>query len=180
MNIRKATLEDSPGLAKVQVDSYRAAYAGIFPPSYLAHFTYEEQEQDWRDLLASEPADILLVAESSSGETVGYALGRPGLTDIPPYDCELVALHVRQASQRQGIGQQLIRDIARHLQQLGCVSLMLWTLEYNSVRLLYEQLGGQLIGEKEWDENESYGVHVKEVAYGWPHIQSLVSPSSHP
>jgi ribosomal protein S18 acetylase RimI-like enzyme len=40
---------------------------------------------------------------------------RHTIRDIPPYDSELVALHVRQASQRQGIGQQLIRDIARHL-----------------------------------------------------------------
>ena len=59
LNIRRATIEDSAGLARVQVDSYRAAYAGIFPPSYLAHFTYEEQEQDWHDLFAAE-VDALL------------------------------------------------------------------------------------------------------------------------
>ncbi|MFU8773596.1 MAG: hypothetical protein ACNA8H_14410 [Anaerolineales bacterium] len=52
MNICKATIEDSAGLARVQVDSYRTAYAGIFPQAYLAHFTHEEQ--DWRNLLMSE------------------------------------------------------------------------------------------------------------------------------
>jgi hypothetical protein len=54
LNIRKATIVDSAGLARVQVDSYRTAYAGIFPPAYLDHFTYEEQEQDYRNLLTSE------------------------------------------------------------------------------------------------------------------------------
>jgi hypothetical protein len=55
--VRQATIGDSCGLARVQVDSYRRAYAGIFPPSYLAHFTYEEQEQDWHDLLSMVPSD---------------------------------------------------------------------------------------------------------------------------
>ncbi|MEW5871547.1 MAG: hypothetical protein AB1894_19895 [Chloroflexota bacterium] len=43
MKIRHATLEDSAGIAGVQVESYRRAYAGILPQSYLDHFTYEEQ-----------------------------------------------------------------------------------------------------------------------------------------
>ena len=29
MNIRTARIEDSPALARIQVDSYRTAYAGI-------------------------------------------------------------------------------------------------------------------------------------------------------
>ena len=51
MHVRKAEVEDSAGMARVQVDSYRTAYAGIMPQDYLDHFTYEEQAQDWRDFL---------------------------------------------------------------------------------------------------------------------------------
>ncbi len=42
---------DCPGIARTPLDSYRGAYAGLFPPSYLDHFKYEEQEQDWIELL---------------------------------------------------------------------------------------------------------------------------------
>jgi hypothetical protein len=81
--IRDAQVSDAAGLAKVQVDSYRTAYAGILPDDYLAHFTYEEQTQDWRDLIAAGGSNILLVAPDASGEVVGYALARPGPADVP-------------------------------------------------------------------------------------------------
>ena len=52
---------------------------------------------------------------------------------------------------------------------------MLWTLTQNPSRALYERLGGQLLGEKDWGGNEAYGVAVQEVAYGWPSIEALVT-----
>ncbi|MBN2390885.1 MAG: GNAT family N-acetyltransferase [Anaerolineae bacterium] len=175
MNIRQAKFEDSAGIAHVQVDSYRTAYAGIFPQSYLEHFTYEEQTQDWRDLLSAEMTDVLYVAETDASEIVGYALGRPDPNEFPPYQSELVALHVRKTYQRQGIGRRLIAAVAAHLKQAGCTSLMLWTLAQNPSRGLYERLGGQLLGEKDWGGNEDFGVSVQEVAYGWTSIESLTT-----
>lgn len=75
MGIRKAKEQDSAGIARVQVDSYRTAYADILPQSYLEHFTYEEQEQDWRDLLSAELDGVLYVATTNKDEIAGYALG---------------------------------------------------------------------------------------------------------
>ena len=66
MKIRPVKLEDSVSLAQVQIESYRTAYAQFFPPAYLARFTYDEQTQDWRDLIAAGK-DILLVAETDAG-----------------------------------------------------------------------------------------------------------------
>ena len=48
MQIRGATIKDTGGIAKVQVDSYRSAYAGIFSSAYLNAFTYQKQEEDWQ------------------------------------------------------------------------------------------------------------------------------------
>jgi len=172
VRIRRAKIEDSPGLARVQVDSYRASYAGLLPQSYLEHFSYAEQEQDWRDLLSIEPTDdILLVAETRSGEILGYALGKPGPTSIAPYDSELVALHVRRARQRLGLGRRLVTAMAAQLQQRGCTALLVWVLEMNPARAFYERLGGQLAGQKETRLGED--VTAIEVAFGWPDIKSL-------
>jgi len=168
LNIRRATLEDSAGLARVQVDSYRAAYAGILPASYLSHFTYEEQAQDWRAWLCSETEEVLTLAETDTGEIVGYALARPSAGEMLPYSSELVALHVQRAFQGQGVGKQLFKAIAEQLQQKGCSSLMVWVLEANPARKFYEQLGGQLLGAQKVTEG------ALEVAYGWAAIESLV------
>jgi GNAT superfamily N-acetyltransferase len=170
--IHKAQIDNCAGLARVQVDSYRTAYAGLLPEDYLARLTYEEQEQDWRDWLATRPDDILHVAESNSGEIMGYALGRPGLSKIAPYDSELLALHVRDISQRHGIGKQLIAAVAKELKRQGCSSLMVWVLEKNPARSFYEHLGGQLIGKQTIVLGPG-DAGATEVAYGWSSIDPL-------
>ena len=73
----------------------------------------------------------------------------------------------------QGVGRQLIAATAEQLKQKGCVSLLVWTLEKNPARGLYERLGGYLVGEKEWGGNDEFGIDVKEVAYGWLDIEQL-------
>ncbi|MEW5871546.1 MAG: GNAT family N-acetyltransferase [Chloroflexota bacterium] len=123
-------------------------------------------------MLAEPNGNILLVAESPSGEVAGYTLGRPGECDIAPYDSELVALHVRKEFQGQGTGEALVRAMARELYQTGCRSMMLWVLEQNPARAFYQRLGGELIGEKQTHLGEG-DVSVQEVAYGWPEIETL-------
>ena len=178
MNIRQATIEDSAVLAHVQVDSYRTAYAHIFPgrpgsASYLDHFTYEEQEQDLRDLIGAGMEDVLLVAEDEAGIVAGYALGRSGPTRIAPYDGELVSLHVRRSHQREGVGRALVAAMAERLAERGCTVLMLWVLgENGSARAFYERLGGQVVGTKTTHLGEG-DIQEGEVAYGWPDIGEL-------
>lgn len=168
MKIRQATPDDCAALARVQVDSYRTAYAGIFPQEVLDGFTYDEQEQDWRDLLASDTKDILLVAEVGGG-IAGYALGRPGPTGIAAYDSELVAVHVRREFQGQGAGSRLVAAVAQALEAQGCRSLMLWVLADNPARRFYERLGGRLL-----DETQTT-LGAVEVAYGWLDITRMAA-----
>ncbi len=167
MGIREAAIEDSAGIARVQVDSYRTAYAGIFSQAYLNQFSYEEQERDWRDWITARPEDLLYVAELETGEIAGYALARPGPSGVRPYDSELVALHVRGARQRQGLGRGLVAAVAERLAQQGSRSMMLWVLEANESRGFYERLGGQLLDEVQVSSGQP------EVAYGWLAIEDL-------
>jgi len=180
MIVRPAIIEDSATLARIQVDSYRTAYQRILPQAYLEHFTYEEQTQDWHDLLASEPADILLVAELETGEVMGYALGRPGATKLQPYDCEMVALHVHAPHEGRGAGRKLTIELAQRFLHLGCQALIAWVLAENyPARRFYEWLGGRLCGTQgiEIGDGET---KASEVAYGWLDINQLARSPSPP
>lgn len=44
---------------------------------------------------------------------------------------------------------------------------MLWVLEANPTRALYERMGGRLLGAKQVSQG------AVEVAYGWPDIERL-------
>jgi len=171
--LRPAVPADCPLIARIQVDSYRRAYAGIFPPAYLAQFSYAEQTQDWLDWPALFPADILLVAETQNGEIAGYALARPGPTALPDYDCEVLALHLHASWLRQGVGSALFIEAARRLQALGCRALLVWVLEQNlPARRFYEKLGGAQVG---WQLAGPEEMHPRpaEVAYGWADIHAV-------
>jgi ribosomal protein S18 acetylase RimI-like enzyme len=170
--VRRATLKDCPGIAKTQVDSYRTAYAGLFPQPYLDHFTYEEEEQDWRDLLSADLDDILLVAVSPEDQVLGYVLARANPDSYPGYDAEVIALHVNRSQQGEGIGKALMRSAVEQLIERNCQSVMLWTLKENKVRTWYAQLDGQLIAEKSQQVNDWV---VYEVAYGWKNIIHLIT-----
>ena len=170
MQIRRAKKEDSAGLAKVQVDSYQIGYRGLLPDDFLDQFTYDEQTQDWIELLSELEQDPLYVAIDSENQVLGYALGR--ILHNENFDCELRAVHVLKAYQRQGIATALASAIAKHYADLGYSSLMLWTMQKNSARAVYEKLGGKLVDEKTdtWDD----GTQITEVAYGWENIQDLI------
>jgi GNAT superfamily N-acetyltransferase len=167
MNIRPAREEDCQSIARLQVDSYQSAYSGILPAEYLEAFSYQDQENDWRDWLASPDQGLLYVADAGKGEIIGYGLARENTTGLCPYQGELVALHVRRDYQGQGLGILLLSAAAHGLSDQGCRSLFLWVLESNPARSFYEKLGGQLVGIKPWQNNEHFGTAIREFAYGW-------------
>ena len=168
MHVRDATLEDCAALADIQINSYHSAYADLLPAEYLAVFSHEEQEQDWKDLI-EEKRDLLLVAENEEGYLLGYALAKR-LPDGA--ECELVALHVRRECHGQGAGRALVSAVARRMQALGCRSLMLTVMEGNPAVQFYEHLGGQRCGEK-YFEIEAFNFRHKELAYCWEKIEDL-------
>jgi GNAT superfamily N-acetyltransferase len=173
IRIRLAMPNDCEGIARVQVDSYRRTYAGIFPPEYLEHFSYQEQEKDWQDWFQTN-RNPLYVATWNQAEVIGYALGQPNCGELPSFDGELVALHVCEEYQRRGLGQVLFSAVGKALSLQGCSALFLWVLAENAVCRFYQKMGGKLVGEKPWVNNEYFGTNITEVAYGWLDIKTIL------
>lgn len=158
---------DCTGLARVQVDSYLNTYAGILPQAYLDHISYEDQEQDWFELLNLMGEHILTVALDSQDGVIGYSLGKPNPQELPPYQGELVALHVRRDFQHRGVGRRLFTSLYDALRVADCSSLFAWVLRNNPACGFYERLGGVCIAQKGWQNNHYFGTDIQEVAYGW-------------
>src|SRR2546425_191396 len=82
MRIREAELPDAAAMARVSVDSYRAAHRDQIPEESLLQFTYEESERNWARTIqelseSDERQEFIYVAETASGTLMGVAMGGP-------------------------------------------------------------------------------------------------------
>jgi ribosomal protein S18 acetylase RimI-like enzyme len=172
MQIREATPDDIPGIARVHVDTWRTAYPGIVPAEHLAGLSYERSEARWREHAFREGSPSLVFVAEDAGQIIASASGGPERDGMPGYDGELYGLYVLAAYQRQGIGRKLSQTVARRLAADGFRAVVIWVLKDNhKARAFYEALGGVLIGEKTITIG---GADLLDVAYGWPNVSSLI------
>lgn len=175
--MRRAEISDAAGIARISVDTWRSAYAGIVPDEYLASLSYETREERWRFALErSSAATSIYVAESRSGGIVGFASCGPERTDDPEYRGELYTMYVAPAAQGKGVGRMMCSSVANDLKERGLGSMLVWALEQNPSRRFYEALGGREIRSKEVVIG---GKPLTEVAYGWKSLDSLIVRLSH-
>jgi hypothetical protein len=82
MKIREAELRDAAAMARVSVDSYRAAHRNQIPEESLMQFTYEESERNWTRAIrefseVDERQEYIYIAENAEGLVIGVAMGGP-------------------------------------------------------------------------------------------------------
>lgn len=168
IKIRKATISDTKGIARVHVDSWKTTYANIVPDEYLNKLTYESREQIW---INSIPNGGVYVAENNEGEIVGFSSGgkeRSG--DYDGFDGELYAIYILKEYQGQGIGRALIQPIMDELIGMGSNTMLVLVLKDNASCLFYEALGGKKIDEI---EVQIAGKKLTEVVYGWENVKDV-------
>ena len=174
--IRRATPADSPAIAAVHIDTWKATYTGRIPDPVLEHFTDRaRREQFWSEQLAREAAAESLshtfVAEDSNGAVAGFAICGPARRDATdPLECaafagEIFAIYVQPGAQGNGLGGALLRAAAADLAEQGLNGLLIWCLESNvQARGFYERMGGRPIGRRSTEMAEAL---LDEVGYGW-------------
>ena len=160
--IRPAHQSDSEKIAQTYVASWQATYQGILPGSYLAGLRVERSAYLVRMAL-SDPQSLCLIAEEGQA-VVGYAFAGPERNHDPVYRAELYDLYLLPQVQRQGLGKQLLAEMARRLQQAHYNTLRVWVLALNPSRHFYEKRGGIYIGSK---SIVFAGRPLKVDAYGW-------------
>jgi GNAT superfamily N-acetyltransferase len=169
--VRVATPADAPSIARVHVDSWRAAYKGLVPQAILDGLSVERREAFWR-ATAEQPGDHRLWVAESAGGVVGFASTGPGRDDDLPTDAgELLAIYVAPTTWGKGFGAKLFRRAVTDLDDRGLDPLVLWVLAANSRgRRFYEAMGWQpdgLVRSLDFD-----GTSIEEIRYRAPRSAS--------
>ena len=177
LRIRAANPTDAGSVARVHIDTWKTAYAGIVPAKYLAALSYRARESWWADILSTgHPTTSSLVAETERGEVVGFATGGPESEGNLTYRGELYSIYLLEQYQRQGVGRRLVSALAQHLLVDGIGSMLVWVLEDNHPACqFYESLGGERINRKTVAIG---GENLVETSFGWKDITGLAIDSA--
>lgn len=186
MLIRHATIKDAPAMGHVMVETYMSSHKKHLPQKAwqkrTKKWTPEVSARGWANTLyqieetinaGKKPDDCLYVAldeqVSEHDGIIGLVMGHPGESDGVAV---IGSLYVRQSHHGQGIGRRLVQTVAEHMVNLGFTILQIGVLAANKpARRFYEAIGGQVIAEREFDEE---GILLPEAVYEWSDIQRLV------
>jgi ribosomal protein S18 acetylase RimI-like enzyme len=150
--VRLARTADADHLARVQVDSWRACFAGIVPGALLAELTGEEASAVWRDrwreAITGPPTGrhrvLAAVTDSVPREVVGFVSAGPA-TDTdrwPGTDAEIYEFRVSPERTGQGHGSRLLHAAADTLVSDGFHTASTWVLEADSVMRRFLESAG--------------------------------------
>jgi RimJ/RimL family protein N-acetyltransferase len=165
VTVRDATPEDGRAIAAVRVETWRVAYAHIFPAEHLNAMSADEDAKWWRTLIADRPPRSRTVVAVAAGEVVGFAsLGRARESQASDSLGELYAIYVLPRMWGAGVGQALMAATLDRLRQERFVEAVLWVLEDNPrTRRFYERAGWRDDGEAK--DEEFLGTFIREVRY---------------
>ena len=170
VRLRKAHVGDVPALARVYVDTWRAAYEHILPPAYLARLSYKGQATGWQRTLCT-PGTATWIAETQRRQLVGFASGGATRGETSIYFSEINTLYLLPSFQRQGIGRRLVAAFSEQVMSIGLRSMLIWVLRDNPCRGFYSALGGEEVGERPVNVG---GEKFIEVAYGWRDVRRIL------
>lgn len=136
VSVRPARSEDVAAIVRVQVATWRAAYAGVLPAAVLDALAEEAVAVGWRQAIDAPPSKRHHVFVAvDGGSVVGYTALGPATDEDrdPASDSELLALHVEPAAGRQGHGSRLLAAVGDMLRQEQCSYAHTWLLAQDDV-----------------------------------------------
>lgn len=137
MNVRAATPEDADAIARIHVDTWRAAYRGQIPEAYLDSLSTEERAKTWAGTLARPGPGKVLVTDLLTGFCF-FGPSRDGEDAV----AEIFAIYVRPDSWRRGAGRLLCEEAQRDARSRECSAMTLWVLTTNErARRFYDHVG---------------------------------------
>ncbi len=172
--IRPALTRDADGIARVHVETWQSAYAGLVPNDYLARMTVGRSSAQWHRAAAQATKGSDLVVAEIDEEIVGFVSFGPSRSKHLPYSGEVFALYITVDWQGQGLGRRLLATAFEALANEKHRGAFVWVLAENPSRFFYQAMGGEPAGER---MEKFAGVDLEERAYGWPDLESWLAQS---
>ncbi|WP_028531148.1 GNAT family N-acetyltransferase [Paenibacillus sp. UNC217MF] len=171
MRIRKATINDAEGIAKVHVDSWRTTYKGIIPDDFLSKLSYKKRTDVWIKNIEKED-NFVVLAENPEGQIVGFADCGKRETNIVPNSGDLTSIYILKEYHGRGLGKELLRQLFLHFKFLGYQNIFVDVLEDNKTRYFYEHYGAKLCDSTQIIIG---GKALNELIYEWDNIDEVIA-----
>jgi len=174
MNIRLATPDDAPAIARVHIISWRAAYQDIMPEEKLYGLDYVRITESFRKSISFGAEEIYLAEKNC--DVLGF-LAFNGAFDLDI--CRgtitgICAIYLTPENWRKGIGRMLYQACEKTLKSRSCATVTLWVFADNvRARRFYEAMGFTTDGEA---TVLNMGASVKAVHYR-KHIGHAYEPT---
>ncbi|HYN37626.1 MAG TPA: GNAT family N-acetyltransferase [Rhodospirillales bacterium] len=171
VRIRPGRPADAEAIARVYVESWRSAYAGLIPNGVLVRMSANAQAREWSQQLARRNlADAVLVADLSGAGIIGFGSCGAARRSLLPQAGEIFTLYVTPEHQERGIGRAMLIRLFDGLIDRGLDSAIVWVLAQNPARFFYEAMGGRRIAGK---EERLWNTTLPQTAYGWDDLRLL-------
>jgi GNAT superfamily N-acetyltransferase len=169
---RQAKLDDAEAIARIEVETWRATYAGILPDRVLIGMSERRQRGAWTGMIRYRPGDVIVVEQGEAG-IVGFGNCGPQRDPALPYPGEIFTLYVAPDAQNRGVGRQLVGALFERLCVGGRNAALIWVIRANPSRFFYERIGGKFVMTRRIRVG---GEPVEAIAYGWPDLAAYSVP----
>jgi len=173
ITIRTAAPADAGPIARLDVETWQATYAGILGTPYLAGLSPARREAGWANVIRRAPREVH-IATAAGDEIVGFGSCGTSRGD-PDFTGEIFTLYVAPDWQNQGIGRQLLLAMFAQLASQGHKSAIIWVLRDNSARFFYQRVGGKEVRRKLLPFN---GTQVAASGYGWSDLSGFLAANA--
>ncbi|MGW7160708.1 N-acetyltransferase family protein [Paenibacillus taichungensis] len=174
MQIRKATMNDAEGIAKVHVDSWRTTYKGIIPDEVLYNLSYKKRTELWIENIERED-NFVVIAENPEGEIIGFADSWKRETNIVANSSDLTSIYILKEYHGRGLGKGLLKQLFLQFKFLGYQKIFVEVLEDNKTRYFYEHYGAKLCKSIQIIIG---GKVLNELIYEWDNIDEVLAKFS--
>jgi GNAT superfamily N-acetyltransferase len=131
-SVRPARPDDAADIGRIQVETWRTAYATILPEPVLAGLSVEAATAAWADAITAPPSpDHRVLVALEQQWLVGFAASGPA-DDLEPDDPEpattlaLAPILVEPRWGRRGHGSRLLAATVEHARAAGMTRAIAW------------------------------------------------------
>src|SRR5260370_41729117 len=177
--VRPAIIADVQAIARVDVETWQATYAGVLPDHLLVGLSERQRALVWSRFISRRPGDTIValqrgvpeISQPEGGRVLGFGSCGPQRDEDIPFAGEVFTLYVDVDEQGRGIGRQILLALFARLVRCGLYSDAIWVLADNPARFFYDRVAGKAVGRRRLTVGRA---EVDAIAYGWPDLASVI------